>query len=206
MWPGLQARELTQLHLRTQGKEVAIKSLPKVRGKLTLEKTLEKLAREVDILERLQVSEEVGRNTCASCRLPRRFTAAAQRPPMTSVPARPSSPEFAASCCFIAHLSSCSWRHTQHTRRSRARCSNCALARWLMQGSSGIIQLVDCFEDSQSVKIVTELCSGGDLQDFIEQVGAPVNVYWCARRGALPLCLCPSVSQFCFSPLSGSFH
>lgn len=55
----MQARELTQLRLRTQGKEVAIKSLPKVRGKLTLEKTLEKLAREVDILERLQVSEEV---------------------------------------------------------------------------------------------------------------------------------------------------
>ena len=45
-----------------QGKEVAIKSLPKVRGKLTLEKTLEKLAREVDVMERLQVSQEVGRN------------------------------------------------------------------------------------------------------------------------------------------------
>lgn len=31
-----------------------MKMLPKVRGKLTREKTLEKLAREVDILERLQ--------------------------------------------------------------------------------------------------------------------------------------------------------
>lgn len=36
------------------GKEVAVKVLPKVRGKLSREKTLEKLAREVDILERLQ--------------------------------------------------------------------------------------------------------------------------------------------------------
>eukprot|EP00200_Dunaliella_tertiolecta_P002107 CAMPEP_0202344348 /NCGR_PEP_ID=MMETSP1126-20121109/4076_1 /ASSEMBLY_ACC=CAM_ASM_000457 /TAXON_ID=3047 /ORGANISM="Dunaliella tertiolecta, Strain CCMP1320" /LENGTH=412 /DNA_ID=CAMNT_0048935541 /DNA_START=77 /DNA_END=1315 /DNA_ORIENTATION=- len=72
------------------GREVAIKSLPKVRGKLTMEKTLEKLAREVDILDSLQ-------------------------------------------------------------------------------GYPGIIQLIDCFEDSSSVKIVTELCTGGDLQNFIEQ-------------------------------------
>ncbi|KAJ9518166.1 hypothetical protein QJQ45_010070 [Haematococcus lacustris] len=36
------------------GKEVAVKVLPKVRGKLSRDKTLEKLAREVDILERLQ--------------------------------------------------------------------------------------------------------------------------------------------------------
>jgi len=40
----------------------------------------------------------------------------------------------------------------------------------MLQGDPGIIQLVDCFEDSNSVKIVTELCTGGDLQHFIEQV------------------------------------
>ncbi|KAF5830992.1 kinase-like domain-containing protein [Dunaliella salina] len=78
------------------GREVAIKSLPKVRGKLSMEKTLEKLAREVDILDSLQ-------------------------------------------------------------------------------GDPGIIQLVDCFEDSSSVKIVTELCTGGDLQHFIEQDGYVFN-------------------------------
>lgn len=36
------------------GREVAIKTLPKVRGKLTKEKTLQKLIKEVHINERLQ--------------------------------------------------------------------------------------------------------------------------------------------------------
>lgn len=74
------------------GKEVAIKVMPKVRGKLTKEKTLEKLAREVDILERLQ-----------------------------EVP--------------------------------------------------GVITLEDVFEDAQNVLLVTELCTGGDLQKFVEEHG-----------------------------------
>jgi len=38
------------------------------------------------------------------------------------------------------------------------------------QGNPGIIELIDCFEDTSSVKIVTELCSGGDLEGFIEGV------------------------------------
>jgi len=74
------------------GKEVAIKVMPKIRGKLTKEKTLEKLAREVDILERLQ-------------------------------------------------------------------------------GISGVVSLEDVFEDAQNVLLVTELCSGGDLQKFAEEHG-----------------------------------
>lgn len=73
----------------SQGKEVAIKVLPKVRGKLSREKTLEKLAREVDILERLQ-------------------------------------------------------------------------------GCGGVIHLEDVFEDADNVSIVTELCAGGDLQQYAE--------------------------------------
>ena len=41
------------------GKECAVKVMPKVRGKLTKEKTLEKLLREVDILQRLQCCKNV---------------------------------------------------------------------------------------------------------------------------------------------------
>ncbi len=76
-------------HCKPQGKQVAVKVLPKQRGKLSRERTLERLAREVDILERLQ-------------------------------------------------------------------------------GSGGVIALEDVFEDTDYVKIVTELCSGGDLQTFSE--------------------------------------
>lgn len=40
------------------GTPCAIKTMPKIRGKLTKEKTLEKLQREVDLLQRLQVSSK----------------------------------------------------------------------------------------------------------------------------------------------------
>lgn len=40
------------------GTPCAIKTMPKVRGKLTKEKTLEKLQREVDLLQRLQVGRQ----------------------------------------------------------------------------------------------------------------------------------------------------
>jgi len=66
--------------------------MPKVRGKLTREKTLEKITRETDFLERLQ-----------KCR--------------------------------------------------------------------GVVQLENCFEDDNSVHLVTELCSGGDLQKLVEATG-----------------------------------
>lgn len=74
------------------GKECAVKIMPKVRGKLTKEKTLEKLQREVDILESLQ------------------------------------------------------------------HCKN-------------VIQLEDLFEEAETVAVVTELCSGGDLQQLSDAAG-----------------------------------
>jgi serine/threonine protein kinase len=37
-----------------------------------------------------------------------------------------------------------------------------------LQGSAGVIRLLECFEDEHSVHIVTELCPGGDLQRFVE--------------------------------------
>mmetsp|Transcript_37652 Transcript_37652/g.111374 ORF Transcript_37652/g.111374 Transcript_37652/m.111374 type:complete len:372 (-) Transcript_37652:2622-3737(-) len=84
-----------QVHLgidQESGLEVAIKTLPKVRGKLSRERTLDKISRETEMLERLQ------------------------------------------SC-------------------------------------PGVIRLLECFEDSASVQIVTELCPGGDLQKFVETYG-----------------------------------
>lgn len=84
-----------QVHIgihQESGLEVAIKTLPKLRGKLTREKTLEKISRETDMLERLQ-------------------------------------------------------------------------------GCKGVIRLLECFEDENTVQIVTELCPGGDLQKFVETYG-----------------------------------
>lgn len=84
-----------QVHLgihQESGLEVAVKTLPKVRGKLTREKTLEKINRETDMLTRLQ-------------------------------------------------------------------------------GCKGVVRLLECFEDNESVQIVTELCSGGDLQKYVEKCG-----------------------------------
>lgn len=77
---------------RQSGIEVAVKTLPKVRGKLTKEKTLEKISRETDMLQRLQ------------------------------------------SC-------------------------------------TGVIKLIECYEDESSVHLVTELCPGGDLQKYVEANG-----------------------------------
>jgi serine/threonine protein kinase len=33
-----------------------------------------------------------------------------------------------------------------------------------LQGCGGVVSLEDVFEDADHVKIVTELCTGGDLQ------------------------------------------
>ena len=49
-----------------------------------------------------------------------------------------------------------------------------------LQGDPGIIQLIDCFEDNSSVKIVTELCTGGDLQNFTEQVRTRLLGAYCS--------------------------
>eukprot|EP00955_Chlamydomonas_euryale_P054370 355797-Chlamydomonas_euryale.AAC.7 len=37
-----------------------------------------------------------------------------------------------------------------------------------LQGNRGVIRLLECFEDDDSVQIVTELCPGGDLHKFVE--------------------------------------
>ena len=78
--------------LARSGSEVAVKTLPKIRGKLSREKTLEKISRETDMLSRLQ------------------------------------------SC-------------------------------------PGVVKLVECYEDDNSVHLVTELCPGGDLQRYVESNG-----------------------------------
>ena len=83
---------LTKIFAPRSGIEVAVKTLPKVRGKLTKEKTLEKISRETDMLQRLQ------------------------------------------SC-------------------------------------TGVIKLIECYEDESSVHLVTELCPGGDLQKYVEANG-----------------------------------
>ncbi len=41
-----------------------------------------------------------------------------------------------------------------------------------LQQCPGVIQLLDSFEDDDSVHIVTELCPGGDLAQYVEAQGA----------------------------------
>jgi serine/threonine protein kinase len=48
-----------------------------------------------------------------------------------------------------------------------------------LQACPGVIALEDVFEDTENVMIVTELCSGGDLQAFSEVRGASMPlVVW----------------------------
>jgi serine/threonine protein kinase len=37
-----------------------------------------------------------------------------------------------------------------------------------LQNVPGVIRLLECFEDSENVDIITELCAGGDLQKYVE--------------------------------------
>ncbi|KAG1665070.1 hypothetical protein FOA52_012489 [Chlamydomonas sp. UWO 241] len=40
-----------------------------------------------------------------------------------------------------------------------------------LQPARGVIRLLECFEDDDSVQIVTELCPGGDLHKYVESHG-----------------------------------
>ncbi|GAX85132.1 hypothetical protein CEUSTIGMA_g12552.t1 [Chlamydomonas eustigma] len=42
----------------------------------------------------------------------------------------------------------------------------------VLQSCPGVIKLLDCFEDERQVQIVTELCPGGDLQQYVHSKGA----------------------------------
>ncbi|KAG1655685.1 hypothetical protein FOA52_003278 [Chlamydomonas sp. UWO 241] len=52
---------------------------------------------------------------------------------------------------------------------SRIKCEAAVLTA--LNDAGGVVRLLECFEDDDNVRLVTELCRGGDLQAYAEEYG-----------------------------------
>jgi len=123
------------------GQEVAVKVMPKQRGKLSKERTLQKLVKEVGILHQLQVRW-------------RRCWRAALRGLLRA----------ASCCCTILHGRRPRFSPPGSADLSSPHALQTETQHTQQQDCPNTVRLLGCFESDDEVQLVTELCTGGDLQ------------------------------------------